>query len=176
MRDYRFGKPEIDAAIDGLVDLVDADHRDGDLVREMIVTSLKLLRDAPGRGDLKLVNAALKEMRYTFLVFSRHREVPKVTVFGSARTEPDDPNYRLASEFANRMVDDHGWMVVTGAGPGIMEASNHGAGADYSFGVNIRLPFEAEANPYVHASKLINYKYFFTRKLAFVKESNAFVL
>ncbi len=180
MRNYRFGDDEIDRQIDELLAAAD-DHPDDhvhhdDLVREMIVTSLKLLRDDSDRGDLKLINTALKEMRYSFLVFSRHRDVPKVTVYGSARTTPEDPNYSLASEFSNRMVDDHRWMVVTGAGPGIMEASNRGAGADYSFGVNIRLPFEAEANPYVHESKLINFKYFFTRKLIFVKESHAFVL
>jgi len=115
-------------------------------------------------------------MRYSFLVFRNFRDVPKVTVFGSARTQPDQPNYQLAADFASQMTDDRGWMVVTGAGPGIMEAANLGAGADDSFGVNIRLPFEAEANPYIHESRLINFKYFFTRKLMFMKESNAFAL
>ncbi|MBT8214167.1 MAG: LOG family protein, partial [Acidimicrobiia bacterium] len=91
-------------------------------------------------------------------------------------TPPTDPNYQLAAEFARRMTDEERWMVITGAGPGIMEAGNLGAGQDYGFGVNIRLPFEAEANPYVHESRLINFKYFFTRKLMFVKESDAFVL
>jgi len=179
MRPYHFGNEEIDRRIDELVTLADTGDDDPgqrDLVREMVVTTLKLLRDDADRGDLKLINTALKEMRYSFLVFSRFRQVRKVTIYGSARTTPEEPNYAMAAEFANRMVDDHGWMVVTGAGPGIMEASNRGAGADYSFGVNIRLPFEAEANPYVHESKLINYKYFFTRKLTFVKESDAFVL
>jgi hypothetical protein len=118
----------------------------------------------------------LKELRYSFLVFSRYRETPKVTVYGSARTAPENPNYELASEFANLMADTHQWMVVTGAGPGIMEAGNLGAGTDYGFGVNIRLPFEADPNPYVHESRLINFKYFFTRKLMFVKESDAFVI
>ncbi len=180
MRAYDLGDAALDERIAALVHDAAAVHEghdhDEDLVREMVVTALKLLRDDTDRGDLKLMNSALKELRYSFLVFSRYREVPKVTMYGSARTPPEDPNYRLAAEFANRMVDRHGWMVVTGAGPGIMEAGNLGAGSDHSFGVNIRLPFEAEANPYVHESRLINYKYFFTRKLVFVKESNAFVL
>jgi uncharacterized protein (TIGR00730 family) len=115
-------------------------------------------------------------MRYSFLVFSRYRDVRKVTIFGSARTPPDDPNYRMAAEFARVMSDTQQWMVITGAGPGIMEAGNLGAGAEDSFGVNIRLPFEAEANPYIHESRLINFKYFFTRKLVFMKESHAFAL
>ena len=151
------------------------DH-DEDLVAEMLVSGLKLLRDETDRGDLKLVNSALKELRYSFLVFSRYRDTPKVTIYGSARTPSEDPNYLLAADFANRMADEHQWMVVTGAGPGIMEAGNKGAGTEYGFGVNIRLPFEAEANPYVHESRLINFKYFFTRKLMFVKESDAFVI
>ena len=180
MRPYDIGDPEIDALVDQLVAATTSAHEghdhDEDLVREMIVTSLKLLRDDGSRGDVKLMNSSLKEMRYSFLVFSRYRAVPKVTLFGSARTLPTDPNYEMAAELANRMVNKNRWMVVTGAGPGIMEAGNLGAGSDYSFGVNIRLPFEADANPYVHESRLVNYKYFFTRKLMFVKESDAFVL
>jgi len=177
MRTYDMGDPVLDGAIDDLLELAaNGDGADADLVRELVVTSLKMLRDGTDRGDLKLLNSALKEMRYSFLVFRGYRNVRKVTMYGSARVEPDDPNYRMAAEFAHRMVDHHRCMVVTGAGPGIMEAGNRGAGSDYSFGVNIRLPFEDAANPYVHESRLINYKYFFTRKLTFVKESDAFVL
>ena len=180
MRKYRLGDQELDRRLEELIaDAVDShgDHEhDEDLIAELLVTGLKLLRDDADRGDLKLVNAALKELRYSFVVFSRYRHVPKVTMYGSARTPPDDPNYQLAADFAARMTDVHRWMVITGAGPGIMEAGNRGAGTEYGFGVNIRLPFEAEANPYVHESRLINFKYFFTRKLMFVKESNAFVL
>ena len=178
MRTYDTGDTELDEAIDALIEL--ASRTEGtdntDLVRELIVTSLKTLRAGTERGDAKLMNSTLKELRYSFMVFQRYRDVPKVTMYGSARVEHDDPNYELAAEFAKRMVDQHGWMVVTGAGPGIMEAGNRGAGSDYSFGVNVRLPFEAGANPWVHESRLINYKYFFTRKLTFVKESDAFVL
>ncbi len=154
----------------------DSHEHDEDLIAEMLVSGLKLLRDDTDRGDLKLVNVALKEMRYSFVVFSQYRDIPKVTIYGSARTPPESPNYQLAADFASRMADDHGWMIITGAGPGIMEAGNKGAGSEYTFGVNIRLPFEAEANNYIHKSRLINFKYFFTRKLMFVKESDAFVV
>jgi uncharacterized protein (TIGR00730 family) len=180
MRSYQLGEPELDQRLEELVSDAVSGHsghsHDETLVREMIVSILKMHRDDTDRGDLKLVNSALKELRYSFMVFARYRETPKVTVYGSARTAPEDPNYELAAEFANLMADTHQWMVVTGAGPGIMEAGNLGAGTDYGFGVNIRLPFEADPNPYVHESRLINFKYFFTRKLMFVKESDAFVI
>lgn len=173
MRSYDLGNPELDAMVADLVQRA-SDNDNGDLIREMLVTVLKLHRDDPGRGDLKLVNTALKEIRYSMLVFSRHDE-PKVTIFGSARLAENDPNYQLARTFAQVMVDRH-WGVVTGAGPGIMEAGNRGAGLEASYGVNIRLPFEANANGYVSPEKTVNFKYFFTRKLGFVKESHAFAL
>jgi uncharacterized protein (TIGR00730 family) len=180
MKSYNLGDPTLDEQINALVAEVAGAHpdqsADAELIREMVVTSLKLIRDDAGRGDVKLMNSALKEMRYSFAIFRQYRDTKKVTMYGSARTAPDDPNYLVAEQFASTMVDEHQWMVVTGAGPGIMEAGNLGAGSDDSFGVNIRLPFEADANPYVHESRLINYKYFFTRKLMFVKESDAFVL
>jgi uncharacterized protein (TIGR00730 family) len=177
MRPYEIGDPDLDARIRALVaDAATKDTGNSDLIEEMIITALKLGRDDADRGDLKIVNTSLKEMRYSYLVFGPHRDTKKVTIFGSARTPPDDPNYRLAADFARVMSDDRRWMVITGAGPGIMEAGNLGAGRDFSFGVNIRLPFEAEANPHIHESRLINYKYFFTRKLMFVKESHAFAL
>ncbi len=179
MRSYDLGDPALDERLRDLVrDAVARDHPDPDedIIAELMTTGIKMLRDSTDRADLKLANAALKEMRYSFLIFSRYRDIPKVTIFGSARTPPEHPNYVLASEFAREMADRRKWMVITGAGPGIMEAGNMGAGPDYGFGVNIRLPFEADANPYVHESKLINFKYFFTRKLMFVKESNGFAL
>ena len=180
MREYRIGDPALDQRLAELIhDAVDGqadDDRDERLVAEMLVSGLKMLRDDTDRGDLKLVNSALKEMRYSFLLFSRYKHIPKVTIYGSARTPSHDPNYALASEFANRMADVHQWMIITGAGPGIMEAGNLGAGREKTFGVNIRLPFEAEANEHVDSSRLINFKYFFTRKLMFVKESDAFAL
>ena len=180
MRRYDLGDPDLDERIRRLAaDAVAGhghEHEDADLITEMLVTTLKLYRDHSDRANLKLVNAALKEMRYSFVVFSPYRSVRKVSVFGSARTPTDDPNYQLAVDLARHMTHDRGWMVITGAGPGTMEAANRGAGGDASFGVNIRLPFEAAANPYVDEARLINFKYFFTRKLTFAKESHAFAL
>jgi uncharacterized protein (TIGR00730 family) len=173
MRGYDLGNPELDQLITDLV-AKGSDNANADLIGEMIVTALKLHRDAPDRGELKLINTALKEMRYSNLVFSRHEE-PKVTVFGSARLPESDPNYQLAMRFSAIMAERN-WGVVTGAGPGIMEAGNRGAGMDASYGVNIRLPFEANANAYVSPGTTVNFKYFFTRKLGFVKESHAFAL
>jgi uncharacterized protein (TIGR00730 family) len=173
MRGYDLGNPELDRLIADLV-ANGSNNENADLIAEIIVTALKLHRDAPDRGELKLINTALKEMRYSNLVFSRHDE-PKVTIFGSARLPESDPNYQLALRFAAIMASRN-WGVVTGAGPGIMEAGNKGAGLDASYGVNIRLPFEANANAYVHPDKTVNFKYFFTRKLGFVKESHAFAL
>lgn len=170
---YNLGRPELDQAI---VDLVAAasDNANQDLIVEMLTTALKLHRDGATKADLKLINTALKEMRYSNLVFSRHEE-PKVTIYGSARLKDDDPEYRLTTEFASLMTR-HGWGIITGAGPGIMEAGNKGAGPENSYGVNIRLPFEAEPNRYLNPQRTVNFKYFFTRKLGFVKEAHAFVL
>ncbi len=150
--------------------------RDQDLVEEIIGTALKLIKDNTDRGDVKLMNTALKELRYSHLIFNPYVHHKKISVYGSARTNADNPNYLLAEEFGRRMADELGWMVITGAGPGIMEAANKGAGSDSSFGVNIRLPFESGANQYLSPGKVINFKYFFTRKVQFVKESDAFAL
>jgi uncharacterized protein (TIGR00730 family) len=177
---YRMNNEKIDADIDQLVADVVATKNglstDADLVREIIVTALKLIKDETGRGDIKMMNTALKELRYSSLVFDPHQAVKKVAVYGSARTPATDPNYQLAEEFGYKMAHDHGFMVITGAGPGIMEAANKGAGTEASFGVNIRLPFENAANEYLSPGKVINFKYFFTRKVQFVKESDAFAL
>ena len=170
---YDLGNTELDKRLQQLV--VDASQNDNqDLISELVTTVLKLHRDGATRGDLKLINTAVKEMRYSNLVFSRHLE-PKVTIYGSARTQEGDPNYTTTVAFAAQMAS-HGWGVITGAGPGIMEAGNKGAGADNSYGVNIRLPFESAANEYLDENRTVNFKYFFTRKLGFVKESNAFAI
>jgi len=146
-----------------------------DLVHQMMVTSLKMLKDNPDRGDLKIMNTSLKEMRYTWKVFSPYRHRRKVTLFGSARTPEDHPDYATAAEFSRKMAA-HGFMTITGGGNGIMKAGNEGAGRDDSFAANIRLPFEQVSNDVIAGdAKLINYKYFFTRKLAFLKESHAVV-
>lgn len=146
------------------------------LVDEIKETADKLARDQATRGDLKIIARALKELRYAFKVFTPYRRQRKVTVFGSARTTPDHPAYIQAVEFGKRMAEE-GWMVLTGAGGGIMEAAHVGAGREMSMGVNIMLPFEQEANPVIAGDdKLVHLKYFFTRKLLFVKEVHALVV
>ncbi len=170
---YDLGNPELDNAIKELVAKA-SDNDNAELIAEMITTVLKLHRDDGNRGDLKLINTALKEMRYSNLVFSRHEE-PKVTIYGSARLPDDDPDYKITERFGQVMAD-RGWGVITGAGPGVMEAGNKGAGIESSYGVNIRLPFEASSNKYIAPERNVNFKYFFTRKLGFVKESHAFVI
>lgn len=173
MRSYDLGNPELDERIRQLVASASTNPNQ-ELIAEMITTALKLHRDNASRGDLKLVNTAMKEMRYSMRVFARHNE-PKVTIFGSARVAATDPNYQLAEQFAEIMAKKN-WGVITGAGPGIMRAGNKGAGRDASYGVAIRLPFEEDPNPYLAPERVVNFKYFFTRKLEFVKESHAFAL
>lgn len=147
-----------------------------DLIEEIKHTADRLARDGATRGDLKILSRALKELRYAFKVFTPYRRQRKVTVFGSARTPPDHPAYLHAREFGRRMVEEN-WMVVTGAGGGIMEGAHVGAGAEMAMGVNIMLPFEQEANYVINEDeKLVHLKYFFTRKLLFVKEVHAICL
>jgi uncharacterized protein (TIGR00730 family) len=146
------------------------------LYAQLLTTVLKMYEDGADLGDLKIANNTLKELRYAFKVFSLYRDHPKVTVFGSARTPPTSPVSQQARHFAENMVKA-GWMVVTGAGGGVMGAAQEGAGREASFGLNIRLPFEQEVNPWIAEDpKLINFKYFFTRKLFFVKEASAVCL
>lgn len=143
------------------------------LVEEIKETADKFARDHATRGDLKLVSRALRELRYAFKVFTPYRRQRKVTVFGSARTQPDNPAYQAAVDFGRRCAEE-GWFVVTGAGGGIMEAAHVGAGRKMSMGLNIILPFEQEANYVINKDeKLVNLRYFFTRKLMFVKEVHA---
>jgi uncharacterized protein (TIGR00730 family) len=146
------------------------------LVNEIKEVADKLVTDQTTRGDLKIILRALKELRYAFKVFKPFRLRRKVTMFGSARTPPDRRIYKMGEEFGRQMAAS-GWMVITGGGAGIMEAGHSGAGREMSFGLNIVLPFEQEANPVIaEDEKLINFKYFFTRKLLFVKEVHAIVL
>ena len=147
-----------------------------ELAAEIAATARKLVRDHASVADLRLVSAALKEMRYAFRVFAPYRRVRKVSIFGSARTPEGHPAYGHAHEFARRLADQ-GFMVITGGGPGIMRASQAGSGRQRSFGINIRLPFEQAPNEFIHRDpKLVNFKYFFTRKLLFVKEADAIAL
>jgi uncharacterized protein (TIGR00730 family) len=174
-RRYRTGDEELDAKIAELVE-ASGTANDSDLLAEMITSCFRVARDRADRGEMKLVNAALKEFAYAFKVFKEYRGIRKVSIFGSSRSDPEDPNYECARRFASTMAE-RGWMVITGAGPGIMEAGHEGAGAERSFGANIRLPMEVEPNVVIEGDpKLINFKYFFTRKVTFLKESNAFAL
>jgi uncharacterized protein (TIGR00730 family) len=146
------------------------------LVQQLRDTADKLLRDGAARGDVKLLNTAMKELRYAFKVLAPYRSHRKVSVFGSARLPAGDPAYAAAVEFG-RKIAAADWMVITGAASGIMEAGHVGAGREKSIGVNILLPFEQEANPIIRGdTKLMHLKYFFTRKLLFVKESDAVAL
>lgn len=147
-----------------------------EIVREMIIAALKAGQDEEERADLKLMNSTLKEMRFTSKVFGPYNKVRKVTVFGSARTASHEPVYGMARQLGGTLAEE-GYMVITGGGGGIMQAVNEGAGPDHSFGVNIRLPFEQRANPVLEGNpRLITYKYFFNRKVAFLKEAHAIVL
>ena len=146
-----------------------------DLIGRIRDSADKLASDGPSRGDLKILSRTLRELRYAFKVFSSYRRHRKVTVFGSARTTPDQPAYQQAVQFGQAMAHND-WLVVTGAASGIMEAGHRGAGREHSMGLNIMLPFEQAANPVIAGDhKLVHMKYFFTRKLMFVKECDAVV-
>ncbi len=161
----------VDAALSE-VDEVAVDPR---LARTLLVEALGLLADDPAELDLKIATAALAEMRDAFAMFRPYRSSPKVTIFGSARAQPDQPVYRQTASIAASLAA-RGWMVVTGAGPGLMQAGMEGAGRERSIGVSIRLPFETAANPIIAGDpKYVSMKYFFTRKLMLIKESAAFV-
>ncbi|HWO43373.1 MAG TPA: LOG family protein [Candidatus Eisenbacteria bacterium] len=152
-----------------------ADPANADLIAEMAHTVLKLAGDEPNRGDLKILNRALKELRHAFRIFGPYRSVRKVSIFGSTRVTETDPHYLMAKALGERLVEA-GFMVITGAGPGIMQAGHEGAGREKSFGVNVRLPFAQLANRFIAGDpKLMTFRFFFTRKLVFVKEADAFV-
>lgn len=171
---YRTGDPGLDQRLNELLDAAGADHN-VDQLFEILASAVGLAVDGADRLDLKITNAALKEMREAFKVFAPYSHVPKVTIFGSARTLPDDPLYSQTRDFGAAAAAA-GWMVVTGAGPGIMAAGAEGAGREQSIGVNIRLPFE-QANPLLDSDpKLVLMKYFFTRKLMLMKESAGFAV
>jgi uncharacterized protein (TIGR00730 family) len=173
--DSSLNRPARDSAIAAfLQEYAPSEHQD--LFAEMMVTICRLAREKRDRGELKILNSALKELRYAFKVFAPYRGIRKVSMFGSARTPAGHPVYVQAMNFAARMRD-RSWMVITGAGTGIMGAGHGGAGKDASFGVAIRLPFEQSTNPVITDDpKLVNFKYFFTRKLIFLKEAEAIAL
>ncbi len=143
------------------------------LLSEMLISAVRISRGSVSENDFKTMNRTLKEMRTASEVFAPYRNCRKISVFGSARTDPEEPEYKTAVEFSRKMLEA-GFMTITGAGPGIMAAGNEGAGRENSFGLNINLPFEATSNPYIAGDeKLVSYDFFFTRKLSFVQESDA---
>ena len=165
----------VDNAIDQLMELANPICFP-ELVREMILAALKAGQERAEEADLKLMNSTLKEMRFTSKVFGPYRNIRKVTVFGSARTKPEESVYKMACLLGQKLVEA-GHMVITGGGGGIMHAVNEGAGPEHSFAVNIRLPHEQKPNIVVEGTpRLITYKYFFNRKVAFLKEASAVVL
>jgi uncharacterized protein (TIGR00730 family) len=174
-REYKTGREDLDKII---ADLANACHSNDNisLIEEMLTTVVKLGLESNDRGDLKLINMALKELRYASKIFTPYRKERKVVVFGSARSREDSDEYKMAAELSELIVKN-GFKVITGGGPGIMEAGNKGAGREDSFSLNIKLPFEQKHNPYIAGDKkAISFKYFFNRKLFFLKESDATVL
>jgi uncharacterized protein (TIGR00730 family) len=147
-----------------------------DSVADIVESALKLLTDVKDSGDVRVIKTAIRELRYAFRLFAPYSDSRKVTIFGSARTQPTRTEYQQAVEFGKKIADA-GFMVITGAGGGIMQAGHEGAGLDKSFGANIRLPWEQSANPVIREDKkLITFKYFFTRKLIFIRHSDAIAL
>ena len=174
-KEYEVGNKAIDSLIDELAKNASS-VENGHLLKEIITTAVKLGRESSDKGDLKLVNNTLKELRYSFRVFSPYRAIKKLIIFGSARSAKTSAEYKMSEELSRKMTEK-GYMVVTGGGPGVMEAGNKGAKAGKDFALNIRLPFEQKPNPYIdEKERLINFKYFFTRKLIFVKETDATAL
>lgn len=152
------------------------EHPNGDLIMQMLSSFINIAGEDLERLDFKILHGALQDMERAFLGLHPYRHTRKVSIFGSARLSPNTAEYRMARDFA-KMAAERGYMVITGAGPGIMEAGNEGAGKDQAIGLNIQLPFEQGSNPFIEGDpKLISFKYFFTRKLFFLKESDAIAL
>jgi uncharacterized protein (TIGR00730 family) len=167
--------PELHKRIQELIQYKGGGYNESD-VADIVENALKLLTDVKDTGDVRIIKNAVRELRYAFRLFAPFVGRRKVTIFGSARTQPDAPEYQLAVEFG-RKISETGFMVITGAGSGIMQAGHEGAGPAKSFGVNIRLPWEQAANPVIaEDKKLVTFKYFFTRKLIFIRHSDAIVL
>jgi len=167
--------PELKRRIKELIDYKGGGHNEEN-VADIVENGLKLLQDVKHSGDVRVIQTALRELRYAFKLFAPYAQVRKVTMFGSARTQPTRQEYQQGVEFGRKMAAA-GFMVITGAGPGIMQAGHEGAGPEMSFGVSIRLPWEQSANPVIREDKkLVTFKYFFTRKLIFIRHSDAIAL
>jgi uncharacterized protein (TIGR00730 family) len=169
------GDPELKRRIEELIQFKGGGYNQ-ESVADIIESALKILTDIEDSGDVKVIQTALRELRYAFRLFAPYASSRKVTIFGSARTQPTKLEYQQAAEFGKKIAEA-GFMVITGAGGGIMQAGHEGAGPEKSFGANIRLPWEQGANPIIREDKkLVTFKYFFTRKLIFIRHSDAIVL
>jgi uncharacterized protein (TIGR00730 family) len=167
--------PELKRRIEELIQYKGGGYNQ-DSVADIIESALKILTDIEDSGDVKVIQTAMRELRYAFRLFAPYADSRKVTIFGSARTQPAKLEYQQAAEFGKKIAEA-GFMVITGAGGGIMQAGHEGAGPEKSFGANIRLPWEQSANPVIKEDKkLVTFKYFFTRKLIFIRHSDAIVL
>lgn len=167
--------PELKKRIEELIQFKGGGYNE-ERVADIIESALKILTDIEDSGDVRVIQTALRELRYAFRLFAPYADTRKVTIFGSARTQPTKLEYQQAAEFGKKIADA-GFMVITGAGGGIMQAGHEGAGPEKSFGANIRLPWEQSANPVIREDKkLVTFKYFFTRKLIFIRHSDAIVL
>ena len=167
--------PELKRRIQDLIDYRGGGYNEEN-VADIIENALRLLKDVKHSGDVRVIQTAVRELRFAFKLFAPYAHVRKVTMFGSARTQPSRQEYQQGVEFG-RKIAAAGFMVITGAGPGIMQAGHEGAGPEMSFGVNIRLPWEQSANPVIREDKkLVTFKYFFTRKLIFIRHSDAIAL
>ncbi len=167
--------PELKRRIQELIDYKGGGFNQ-ESVADIVENALKLLTDVQDSGDVRVIQTALRELRFAFKLFAPYASVRKVAMFGSARTAPTRPEYQQAVDFG-RKIAAAGFMVITGAGPGIMQAGHEGAGPEKSFGANIRLPWEQSANPIIREDKkLVTFKYFFTRKLIFIRHSDALTL
>ena len=174
-KSYKTGREDLDKIIADLAKR-SLSVNNADLIEEMLTTVVKLGLENDERGDLKLINMALKELRYASKIFIPYRDQRKVVIFGSARTRKDSDEYKMTVKLSELIVKK-GFKVITGGGPGIMEAGNKGAGRKESFSLNIKLPFEQQYNPYSAGNeKAVSFKYFFNRKLFFLKESDATVI
>ena len=174
-KEYKTGRDDLDKIIADL-SKVSLSGNNADLIEEMLTTVVKLGMESDDRGDLKLINMALKELRYASKIFTPYKNDRKVVIFGSARSLKDSDEYKMTVKLSELIVKN-GFKVITGGGPGIMEAGNKGAGREESFSLNIKLPFEQRHNPFIAGDKkAVSFKYFFNRKLFFLKESDATVI
>lgn len=164
-------KNDLSATIDRLPSM-----SNGKWIQRALETIVRLSETEIDRLDWKILSASISDMERAFQVFHPYRHTRKIAIFGSARTNANAPEYQLAYDFAH-LISQQGFMIITGAGGGIMAAANAGAGAENSFGLNIQLPYEQGANQYIAGDpKTVEFKYFFTRKLFFLRESDAVVL